>query len=396
VIQALLLDLDDTLLDSHFERFLPAYMSQLAAALEELGAADHIVQQLMTATQAMIGNLDPTRTLKQAFDARFYPALDTTEAAQRPTIDRFYEETYPDLQPLTSQIGGAVQLVEQARVAGLEVVIATNPLFPATAILQRLAWAGIPVDDPPFVFATSYERFHFTKPQPEYYAEVLGLLGVAPSVAAIVGDDIENDLMPAQLLGMATYHVSDRPHAGFEGGALAGAWPWLEAKANEEPGMGADLGPRAILARLRGHLAALLQRSAGLADETWRSRPDEREWAPVEIVCHLRDTEVEVYHNRLQRLLSESSPFLSAANPDQWAEERSYLHQDPHAALGAFVDARQETIAQLASLDDERWSAAGRHAILGPTTLLEQMAVAADHDLLHLAQLRETLGVLAQ
>ena len=47
---------------------------------------------------------------------------------------------------------------------------------------------------------------------------------------------------------------------------------------------------RIELARYPLVLEALLN---GLADATWRARPAPAEWAPVEIVCHLRDEEVE-------------------------------------------------------------------------------------------------------
>ncbi|MGA9533291.1 MAG: DinB family protein [Anaerolineales bacterium] len=391
VIRALLLDLDDTLLQSNFERFLPAYMGRLASALEDLGPADHVIAQLISSTGSMIENLDPTRTLKHAFDGRFYPALNTTEPELRPRIDRFYKETYPELRGLTAPAPDASELIEKVKDAGVEMVVATNPLFPATAIRQRLAWAGLPVDQAPFTFITSYEHFHFAKPQPEYYAEILGLLGVQGVAAAIIGDDVENDLEPAAMLGISGYHVSQQPDPGFDGGDLAGAWDWLQQIGDTEEDVHSGQPPRALLARLRGYLGALLQQVEDLTAEAWVSRPSQNEWAPVEVVCHLRDTEVEVYQPRLRRLLMESSPFLSAANPDQWAEERRYLRQDPLAAVEAFKAARQETIAQLASLDAEQWRNPGRHAILGPTTLAEQMSVAVDHDLIHLAQLRDCL-----
>lgn len=392
MIRALLLDLDDTLLQSNFEAFLPAYMGRLAAALEDLGPSDHVINHLISSTQAMINDLDPTRTLKQAFDARFYPGLETSEPTLRPRIDRFYRDTYPTLRDLTSPVEDALEFIQRVEAAGIEMVVATNPLFPATAIRQRLAWAGLPIEDAPFSFLTSYERFHFAKPQPEYYAEILGLLGVQAESAAIVGDDVENDLEPAALLGIAGFQISPSPAAGFDGGTLADAWDWLHGLDDDRQPSHAARRPRAVLARLRGHLAALLQRVSDLTAEAWATRPDDKEWAPVEIVCHLRDTEMEVYHPRLQRLLTESTPFLSAANPDQWADERRYLKQDPLAALEAFTSARQETIAQLASLADEQWENAGRHAILGPTTLSEQMGVLADHDLIHLGQLRQALA----
>ena len=55
--------------------------------------------------------------------------------------------------------------------------------------------------------------------------------------------------------------------------------------------------PAALLAASRAELAqtpGVLDRLlAGLDAAAWRARPAPAEWAPVEIVCHLRDEEVE-------------------------------------------------------------------------------------------------------
>jgi hypothetical protein len=53
----------------------------------------------------------------------------------------------------------------------------------------------------------------------------------------------------------------------------------------------------ALLSETRRELARfsrLLELLVGELDETcWRARPEPDEWAPVEIVCHLRDEETE-------------------------------------------------------------------------------------------------------
>ena len=53
---------------------------------------------------------------------------------------------------------------------------------------------------------------------------------------------------------------------------------------------------RLELARFPAVLEALLK---DLDAATWRARPALAEWAPVEIVCHLRDEEVEDFGARI-------------------------------------------------------------------------------------------------
>ena len=56
---------------------------------------------------------------------------------------------------------------------------------------------------------------------------------------------------------------------------------------------------RAELARFPGVLEGLL---GGLDAAGWRARPAPGEWAPAEVVCHLRDEEVEDFGARVKLL----------------------------------------------------------------------------------------------
>src|SRR5207247_334201 len=75
--------------------------------------------------------------------------------------------------------------------------------------------------------------------------------------------------------------------------------------------------PRLAMARLPGVLDALL---GDLAPADWRARPVAPEWAPIEIVCHLRDEEVEDFGARVRVALEGGSRF-TPIDPERWAEE---------------------------------------------------------------------------
>ena len=389
MIRAVLLDLDDTLLRNDMAGFLPTYLRSLGESLADLVDPGRLAAEVMAGTRDMLANQDPRRTLADCFAARFYPALGWNEPDMRPHLQDYYLRVFPQLQTLTAPMSGAVELVQALQQAGLELAIATNPLFPRLAVEHRLAWAGLPVDRYSFVLVSSYEELHFAKPHPEYYTELLGRLGVRAHEAAMIGNEFDNDIKPALDLGMAAYHVSDRPRGS--GGALGGTLAWLR-----DPDQAGDPAaahrPRAILAQMRGHLSALLGMTAGLSAEAWRRRPEPEEWSAGEILCHLRDVELEVNLPRLQRILTEQDPFLSAVDPDRWAEPRGYHQQAGAEALMRFTKARMELVGMLEDLKPETWGKPARHSLLGPTRLSEIYSVAAEHDLLHLAQLRRTIG----
>ena len=391
MITTVLTDLDGTLLENNMDAFVPAYLNLLATHLSEIAPPERIVQELQAGTRAMLENNDPTLTLHNVFAGHFYPNLGHTESELQARLEIFYLDVFPDLRALTRPADGARPLVEKTLAMGLEIVIATSPLFPLTAIEQRLDWAGLSVRDYPFALITSYERIHFSKPKVAYFAEVLGRLGRTPEQAVMIGNDPKADLEPASALGMQVFHIGSPALNGSAGGDLGQALKWLESDPQPQ-GAPAPQPPEVILARMRAHLAALTELARNLSDAGWRARPGPASWAPVEIICHMRDVEREVNGPRYHALLSESGAFVPAADPDRWAAERGYLGQDGDRALGDFCRARLENVRLLQSTSDTIWNRPALHAIFGPTNLAELVSFAADHDVLHLDQLRRALS----
>lgn len=105
------------------------------------------------------------------------------------------------------------------------------------------------------------------------------------------------------------------------------------------------------------------------SDAELSHRPDSKNWAVKEIVCHLRDIE-ELAMLRHRMMLAMDEPKVPAAflpadrpgwgliedeatlvDPDRWADERQYLRSDPALALAAFRRRREETLAFLGRLD---------------------------------------------
>ena len=210
-MKAILFDLDGTLLDSNMDVFLPHYLRLIAARVAHLIPPDQFIGHLLAATQAMVAN-DGRATNAEVFAAAFYPRVGHTEAELEPLLMDFYARDYPTLQSLTAAKPEARPAVQTAFDLGYDVVIATNPLFPETAIRQRLAWAG--VDDFPYRRVTTYENSHFTKPNLRYFEEILAAIDCPPRQALVVGDEAMD--MVAATIGCHTFLVP-RPDANLDG-----------------------------------------------------------------------------------------------------------------------------------------------------------------------------------
>lgn len=234
MLEAVLFDLDDTLLNNPMDDFLPAYFGALTDALSDLVPGDRLMRELMRGTAAMNANHDPRVTNEEAFTSVFYPAFDIDRTELESAFSRFYAEVFPKLRPLTRARPEARLLVDWALNRGLQVAVTTNPLFPREAIEQRLDWAGVPAQDTDYALVTSYEIMHATKSHLAYYSEVLECLGRQPEECLMVGDSWEMDIVPASSAGIHVYWVAedaDIPPGdiGLMGqGSLADLWATVQ------------------------------------------------------------------------------------------------------------------------------------------------------------------------
>ncbi len=209
MLQTILFDLDDTLLKNKMDSFLPHYFKLLGQHAAAVLEKDHFMQEMLYSTRVMMTNTDPAFTNREIFWNTFQQRTGLDPVTIEPFFDQFYAEHFPTLQAVTEPMPGAVPLVEWALAQGLQVVVATNPMFPRRAIEERLRWADLPVTRYPFALVTTYDEMHATKPNRAYYEEILSYVGCAPANALMVGDDWENDMVPALALGMATFWITD-------------------------------------------------------------------------------------------------------------------------------------------------------------------------------------------
>ncbi len=396
MIKAVLLDLDDTLLGNPALEFTRRYLGALDGFLRERLGIEDSTRLLMAGVQAAIASTDPLRTNLDVFYATVEPQLPLDRATFDAAVEDFYREVYPGLRADTTRRPQARALAEWLIAQGYTVVVATNPFFPRVAVEQRLDWAGAPVGEVPFALVTTLENMHFTKPHPAYFEEILARVGVQADEAVMVGDDWENDIVPAWAAGLNTFWIGDdlpdlaspvRPDGSGPFDEFARRVRdenWLETLASR------PLAPAQIGPRLAGNLAALMGIAGDIPPEAWAMRPHADEWTPVEVVCHLFESERDVQRPRLETILAEDNPFLSEPNPPPGPATRA-CPSDGRIVARGFATERQITLDLLARLEPGDWQRPARHYIFGPTTLLEMAAFTAQHDRLHFVQLCQTV-----
>jgi HAD superfamily hydrolase (TIGR01662 family) len=128
----------------------------------------------------------------------FRPGFDLAEERERRAAvgqpESFAEENlYPDARPC----------LEELRASGLLVGVAGNQTARAERILKSL---DLPVD----VIGTS-DGWGVEKPSPAFFDRVVREAGVAAGSVLYVGDRLDNDIRPAQQVGIATALIRRGP-----------------------------------------------------------------------------------------------------------------------------------------------------------------------------------------
>jgi FMN phosphatase YigB (HAD superfamily) len=400
MIKAVLLDLDDTLLRTHSQQFVERYLAALVdtilAAFPSLTreTVDHAIHRSARTT---VTSLDPTRTNAQVFSETLSAILDLPVEVLTGPFDAFHKDAYLRLGHDPTVDPAAKVLVDRLCEMGAAVVIATNPLFPLGPIMQRLAWAGLDSPPVPYALITHISNMHFTKPNPQYYEEILARVGVEADEAIMVGDNLINDITAAAQAGLNTFWIDQGTSTADDQAMPDGSGTLADFDQLVASGGLATLKPRTrtadqVVPRMLGDVGALYGLVSEINPAYWNMRPDPNEWSPLETLCHLRDSERNVQRPRLKRIAAEDNPFISQPKTPPGPGERDLSAEDGYAALRDFWDERCQTITFLQTLHTEDWERPARHSIFGPTTLLEMAHFTTRHDHLHTNQLCETIG----
>ena len=218
--QAVLFDLDGTLLPMDNDAFTKGYFKYLVKVLAPYGyEPESLIDAVWKGTASMVKN-NGLRTNEEAFWETFGDIMGKKALEDRPLFDEFYRTEFNKAKELCGYSQTAVDLVHRLQEEGVYVGLATNPIFPRVATENRIGWAGFTPED--FKFYTTYETIGYCKPNPEYYRELLRRMGFDASDCLMVGNDVDEDMV-AKTLGMDTFLIT--PHLINRHDADINSWP---------------------------------------------------------------------------------------------------------------------------------------------------------------------------
>lgn len=223
--KVVLFDLDGTLLPMDQDIFVKAYFKGIATKLAPYGYdPQQLIKGIWGGTDAMIAN-NGEKTNEAVFWDFFATVFGDRAREDEPKFEAFYKENFDEVSAVCGYDERADKIIKKIKSKGMKAALATNPIFPQIATRKRMKWAGLDEND--FDLYTTYENSRHSKPNLDYYRDILNELGVKPSECVMVGNDVGDDMVVREL-GMRVFlltdnlinkkdeDISDIPQGGFD------------------------------------------------------------------------------------------------------------------------------------------------------------------------------------
>jgi len=130
--------------------------------------------------------------------------------------------------------------------------------------------------------------------------------------------------------------------------------------------------------------------TSGVPEDNLRREPAPGDWPVDMVIAHLADAEL-VYSVRVRMMLTTEDPELPAYDQDRWADRFGGLDEHAQSSIARWRALRESNLSLFESVRDEEWRRTGNHEERGEITVADVPAIMADHDRLHLDQIRQAL-----
>ncbi len=207
MFEVALLDLDNTLIQNPDRQFALAFMKCIDEHFQKSLRISGVSSAFRKGIQKISSQVN-TKTITHVMIDTISTEVQIESSIIGDVYLEFYKTSFASLESNISSNPTAKPLLDYLLLQNKRIVIATNPLYPRTAIESRLHWGGLEEYIDKFILITNSDNMHVSKPNSAYYTEILQTINVHPSECIMVGDSIRNDIEPAQNQEIDTYLIS--------------------------------------------------------------------------------------------------------------------------------------------------------------------------------------------
>lgn len=197
MIKNILFDLDGTLLPMDQDYFVKLYIYSLHEAFPSYHKdVKELAEVIMKGTYLMVNN-DGSKTNERVFYDFFKDIHGDNIDKLIKNYEEYYNHQFAKAKEAINPSQYANLLIKELKKKGYNLILATNPLFPRVATLNRIKWAGLDPND--FTLITTYENSSYCKPNLKYYEEIISKLNLNKDECIMVGNDTREDYIITKL-----------------------------------------------------------------------------------------------------------------------------------------------------------------------------------------------------
>lgn len=120
---------------------------------------------------------------------------------------------------------------------------------------------------------------------------------------------------------------------------------------------------------------------------TWHPQPGK--WSLLEVLCHLRDEEIDDFRMRIDMTLHRPGEAWPSIDPQGWVTSRDYAAANYESTRREFLRRRADSLGWLYALQNPDWDLAYDHPKLGRLRAGDLLLSWLVHDQLHMRQLSQ-------
>ena len=208
MLKAVLFDVDGTLLPMNEDQFTKGYFGMLCKKLAPLGyKSEELVKVIWAGFQEMIKN-DGSQTNEQVFWQCFERVYGKDKLKDAPLFADFYRNEFKQAKMFCGENPQAREVIDFVKAQGLKIILASNPVFPRDGMINRLGYINLNEND--FDYITSYETSHYSKPNPNFYQEILDKNHLTADEVIYFGNSETEDREPASKVGIKSFLINNQ------------------------------------------------------------------------------------------------------------------------------------------------------------------------------------------
>ncbi len=192
MIKNIIFDLDGTLINTLQEDLDKNCLIKMRQKFYSDGLDGNLLMPIIINGIEIIAKNNGEKTNEEAFWEYVTQNSNISIEKLKTSLEQFYQEDYNQLNGYVKRVEIMQKAVQLLKEKGYNLILATNPYFPATAIEKRMIWGNINPQD--FSYISSYENSSYTKPNTKYYEEIITKNNLKTSETIMFGNDLICDL----------------------------------------------------------------------------------------------------------------------------------------------------------------------------------------------------------